>query len=80
MSKPRLIPPEFMALVPPSIQDYPPRIKGFIFKDYDGDYYRAAGQGVTRQRKNAYVYSCEEAMKTCGTIKEEGHWIVVYEE
>lgn len=86
MSKQRIIPPEFIALVPPSVQDYPPRIKGFIFRLHDGHYFKAAQKGITRDRNAAYVYTLEDIyigfMGTCYEQcigKAQGHWIIVYE-
>ena len=88
MSKQRLIPPEFIALVPPSVQNYHepgPKIKGFIFRMSNGGYYGSFMKGSVLLREDAHVFTVKELDQHIKEIdwvwgrEYQGHWIVVYE-
>jgi hypothetical protein len=82
----KLIPPEFVALIPSNPQDYEPpilspKILGYTFLRTDGLYYRADG-GVTVNREDAAVYQARDVCLTSKGWgnKARGNWRAVYEE
>lgn len=68
----RLTPPEFVALIPSSPQQYSnagPAIIGYTFQHTNGVYFRKGG-GVCIDRKDAYIYIAD----TVEIVSRDGGW------
>ena len=79
-----LLPPEFIALVPSTPQEYQPRIIGYKFRRFDRTYYTAVGGARTAYKALARLYTCSDVIcsskdKWLWGHRSKGHWIVVYE-